>query len=413
MKRPFLLVISVLLLGALVVGLFAGCNGSEATTTTAAAEATTTTAASTTTTALGNYPDIVYPKMVANSNGGPEFDVEKWKATAAAEKMLAFMRNSYIYKNEMDPDLLAYWDALGMKKELHDADGDEALKWASYTPVAALAADNTAVYPVVFCFHGAYGSIFGAEGYGIAELGAKEGYITVCAATHGDKPADLAGGLTVGVRVTRILDALEAGGYPIDRGRVYITGQSMGGLACALGALEFPEVVTAIAMHGSAMAFNTDATAKNVQGANMPSIAKSEYTKALDYSVPVFLECGDSDMGQLPLGTEGVITGLNLWLQMNDCPARLTLADSLAVAAGTSDPAVKLVGVGGDETWTKTIDGVVYHAVDYLRADGVKMVEIVGVENCPHWVTAAYPELAWDFMSRFSKDADGKLIVAQ
>jgi poly(3-hydroxybutyrate) depolymerase len=300
-----------------------------------------------------------------------------------------------------------------MKKELHDADGDEALKWASYTPVAALAADNTAVYPVVFCFHGAYGSIFGAEGYGIAELGAQEGYITVCAATHGDQPGDLAGGLTVGARIVKILDALDAGGYPIDRGRVYITGQSMGGLACALAALEYPEVVTAIAMHGSAMAFNTDANAKNVQGSNMPSIAESEYVKALDYSVPVFLECGDSDMGQLPITTEGVINGLNLWLQMNDCPTRLTLAESLAAQASTTDPAVKLVGVVGGENWTRDIDGVVYQGADFFRADGVKMIEIVGVENLPHWVTAAYPELAWEFMSRFSKDADGNLIVAE
>jgi hypothetical protein len=27
-------------------------------------------------------------------------------------------------------------------------------------------------------------------------------------------------------------------------------------------------------------------------------------------------------------------------------------------------------------------------------------------------VSAAYPEMAWDFMSRFSRDAEGKLIVA-
>jgi hypothetical protein len=69
--------------------------------------------------------------------------------------------------------------------------------------------------------------------------------------------------------------------------------------------------------------------------------------------------------------------------------------------------------VPGDKTWTQTIDDVVYHGVDYFRADGVKMIEIVGVENHPHWVSAAYPEMAWQFMSKFSKDADGNLIVAR
>jgi pimeloyl-ACP methyl ester carboxylesterase len=425
-KRSFLLVIGVLLLAVLTVGLLAGCGGAAAdeTTTTAAAAPTTTTgaaatettvAAATTTTAPGNYPDVVYPKMVANSTGGPAFDLEKWKATASAQKLLAYMRNSYIYKDEMDPALLAYWDVLGMKKEMHDADGDAFLKWASYTPKAALAADNTGVYPVVFCFHGAYGNIFGAEGYGIAEYGATAGYITVCAATHpkGKPQRVTEEGLTVGARIIRILDELEAGGYPIDRSRVYLTGQSMGGMTCAWAALEIPEVVTAIAMHGSAHVLNTDEAAADPQSAFTLVTPESDYAKAMNYSIPMYLECGDSDSGNLPLKTGGVINGLNLWLQMNQCPTKVTLADSLAAQASTTDPAVKLVGLTGDKTWTQNIDGVVYHGVDYFRADGVKMVEIVGVENCPHWVTAAYPELAWEFLSRFSKDAEGNLIVAE
>ncbi len=249
---------------------------------------------------------------------------------------------------------------------------------------------------------------------GGAELGAKEGYITVCAPTHPKgKPQRVTEGLTAGKRITGILDALEAGGYPIDRSRVYLTGQSMGGMTCAWAALEIPDVIAAIAPHGAAFAFNTDPGADDSQDAFTLVTPESDYAKAMEYDVPIYLEVGDSDAGGLPLRTEGVINGLNLWLQMNDCPAQVTLADSLAAQASTTDAAVKLVGVVGDDTWTRDIDGVVYHGVDFFRSDGVKMVELVGVENCPHWVTAAYPELAWEFLSRFSKDADGNLIVAE
>jgi pimeloyl-ACP methyl ester carboxylesterase len=417
MKRTCSLLTSTLLLGLLSAFLLAGCGADQGTATTVESGTTTiNTADSTAGKNSGKYPEeLLYPKMVGNSSGGPVFDLEKWKATPSAAKLIAFMRNSFVYKDEMHPELLAYWDALGMKKELHDAE-DVNLKWASYTPLAALEAGNTALYPVVFCFHGAYGTILGAEGYGIAELGAKEGYITVTAPTHPKgKPQRVTEGMTVGARITSILDALEEGGYPIDRGRVYVTGQSMGGATCAWATLEIPEVVTAIAMHGSVYALNTDEADVDPQSKFTLFTPASDFAKAMenDLSVPMFLEAGDSDGGRLPIRTAGVINGLNLWLQMTKCPTQLTLEDSLAAQASTTDPAVKLVGVVGDETWTRDIDGVMYHGVDFLRADGVKMIEIVGVENCPHWVTAAYPELAWEFMSRFSRDAQGNLVVAK
>jgi poly(3-hydroxybutyrate) depolymerase len=411
-KKCCLTIIGVVLLGVLAVGLVAGCGDTateETTTTTVAGQATTTTTvASTETTAVTSagtttkvvgYPENIYGLF--KTMGGDRFDLDKWKATAAAEKIIASHRNEFT-NIEMLPADVEYWAALGVKKEVHDAD-DEELKWYSYTPVQALAAGETAAYPVVFCF--------ASDGSGFPHLGAEEGFITVrptnpAVPRDGKPPAE---GLTPGRQVVRILDALEAGGYPIDRSRVYATGMSIGGMASAWAGLEFPEVVAAVAMHSSLAAFNTD---PNGMGDVALVIPADQYTKAMDYDVPAWLAVGDLDMDQLPIRTEGVITGLNLWLQVNNCPTRVTLADSLAAAASTTDPAVKSIGVVGDKTWTQTIDGVVYHAVDYFRADDVKMVEIVGVENQPHWVSAAYPQMAWDFMSKFSKDAEGKLIVA-
>jgi pimeloyl-ACP methyl ester carboxylesterase len=401
------------LLGALVAGLLAGCDDAATEQTTATISTTettgalipetttvapvTTTAASVVTTAPEGYPQQLYSIM--QGMAGEAFDLDEWKATPAAEKIIALAKNGFLYADEMDPAILAYWDALGVKKEVHDAD-DEALKWFSYTPVQALAADNTAVYPVVFCFSM-------QEGNGIHDMGAEKGIITVRPVElgvprDGEMPAE---GITPGRQVVRILDALESEGYPIDRSRVYATGHSIGGMASAWAALEFPEVIAAIAMHSSLSAFNTDPTGALV-------IPADAFAKAMGYDIPTWLAVGDADLDQLPIRTEGTVSGLNLWLQVNDCATQLNLADCLAAAAAGTDPAVTLVGVPGDETWTETIDGVVYRGVDYLRADGVKMVEIVGVENHPHWVSAAYPDMAWEFLSKFSKDAEGNLIVA-
>ena len=334
MKKSFWVVLGVILLGVLAVGLLAGCNGvpaeetttttTKATTTTAAVSTDTTVPASTDTTAAAGYPQQLYEVM--QGMAGEAFDLDKWKATAAAEKIIANAENGFLHPDEMDPAIIAYWDALGVKKEVHDAD-DKDLRWYSYTPVQALAADNTDVFPVVFSFS--------QEGSGMADLGAKEGFITVRPVNvgvprNGNMPAE---GLTSGRQVVRILDALDAGGYPIDRSRVYATGHSIGGMASAWSALEFPEVVTAIAMHSSLLAFNTDPSAALV-------IPAEQYTKAMDYDIPTWLAVGDADLDQLPIRTEGTIEGLNLWLQLNDCATQLTLADSLAAAADSNDDEV-------------------------------------------------------------------------
>ena len=413
MKRSFVLVASALLLGLLFIGALAGCGG-EATTTTVASEPTTTTGAvSTDTTTAGDtgvdYPNIIFSTLKGLGKG--EVDAEAWRNSEAGQKMIEENRNTFLYKNEMDPAVLAYWDSLGMKKEMHDAD-DPLLKWASYTPVKALAADTTTVYPVVFDFVGGEKLIFSAEAHGIAHLGAKEGYITICPSN----PVSMGLGgaatdLTPGGQVVRILDALEAGGYAIDRSRVYVAGMSAGGVASAKAGLEFPEVITAIAMHSSLAVLNT---AQDQSAGSIPFFTPaSDYTKAMDYGVPMLAVAGDHDFAQLPIKTEGIIGGLNLWLQVNDCPTQLTLEDSLAAQASSTDEAVKAIGVVGDKMWTEPILGIVHHGAEFFRADGVKMVEIVCVTDLPHWPSPGFAELAWDFMSRFSKDTDGKLIVAQ
>jgi poly(3-hydroxybutyrate) depolymerase len=414
-KRSSLLVISVLVLGLLLAGVLAGCGStSDEATTTVPSEATTTTGAVSTDTTVAvtttlsagdtgvDYPNIIFSTLKGLGKG--EVDAEAWRNSEAGQKMVEESRNGFLYKNEMDPAVLAYWDALGMKKEMHDG-ADPLLKWASYTPVVALAADNTAVYPVVFDFVGGEKLIFSAEGHGLAHLGAKKGFITVCPANPVSNDSEA---ITPGGQVVRILDALEAGGYPIDRSRVYVCGMSAGGVATSMTGLEFPQVVAAVAMHSSLAVLNT------AEGGSPPFFTPpSDYAKAMDYGLPMMAVAGDHDFSQLPIKTAGIIDGLNLWLQVNDCPTQLTLEGSLDAQATSTDPAVKQTGIVGDKNWTKTIGGAVYDGAEYYRADGVKMVEVVCVENLPHWMSPGFAELAWDFMSRFSRGADGQLIVAQ
>jgi dienelactone hydrolase len=401
MKRSHVLAIGALLVVALAAGLLAGCGGSGPATTT-----TVTYPAGDTGMVL---PDGVYADFKMLGKG--KLDVEAWKVTVAAQETVENKRNSFLYKNEMDPAVLGYWEALGLKKEMHDAN-EPALKWASYTPLKALEAGNTAVYPVVFDFVGAERLIFYAESHGVAREGAKAGYITICPSNPVAMKAEALEemgaykDLTPGAQIVRILDALEAAGVPLDRSRVYVTGMSMGGVATLLSGLEIPNLIAAVAPHSGIMGMNAAEDGEFVTPA-------SAYTKAMDYQMPMMAWAGDHDMSMLPITTEGVIKGLNLWLQVNDCPTQLDPAATIAAAASSTDAAAKAIGVTGDKMWTETIDGVVHYGAEFNRSDGVKMVEIVCVTNLPHMASSAYARMAWEFMSRFSRDAQGNLVMAK
>jgi hypothetical protein len=52
-----------------------------------------------------------------------------------------------------------------------------------------------------------------------------------------------------------------------------------------------------------------------------------------------------------------------------------------------------------------------YTFADFYGKQGVKMNLIVGIQGHPHWVTPNFAESAWDFMSKFSRFENGKLVV--
>jgi acetyl esterase/lipase len=425
MTRHLRLICAAALLVLVSAGALAACGG-EATITTAAVSPETTDAVSTTTvagpttTVAGptttlsagdtgvDYPNILYNTFKGLGKG--QLDVDAWKATAAAQMSVDWGRDSFLYRDEMDPAVLAHWEARGIKKEMHDAD-DPLLKWASYTPLTAFEEGNTAVYPVVFDFVGAERLIFAAEGHGLAYLAAEEGFIAVLPSNP--VAMEFAGetvDLTPGEQVQRILDALEKGGYPIDKSRVYVCGMSAGGVATSRAGLALPDVVAAVAMHSSLPVVSTTEGAWSFPGAWTPV---ADYAKAMDYGLPMLAICGDHDFDMLPITNEGVIDGLNHWLEINGCPTRATPADSAAAQEDSADPAVEAIGIVGDNMWTDTINDVLHYGAEFRNADGVTMVEIVCVTNLPHFPSASFPRLAWDFMSRFSRDSDGNLIIAQ
>ncbi len=104
--------------------------------------------------------------------------------------------------------------------------------------------------PVLFVFHGGYGTASGAEeGYGITSLAEKEGFIAVYPQglnRHWNDGREDPENLSDVILVESILDSLGSR-FPVDGERIYATGMSNGAIFCHFLAVKMPGVLAGIA----------------------------------------------------------------------------------------------------------------------------------------------------------------------
>ena len=90
---------------------------------------------------------------------------------------------------------------------------------------------------------------------------------------------------------------------------------------------------------------------------------------------------------------------------------RARLAHMYAIQSESDDPVERALGIVCDRTEVRRIDGVNHYIGDAVDADGTAMFRSVAVENCPLFPAPEAANLAWEFLSRFSRREDGSLRV--
>lgn len=104
--------------------------------------------------------------------------------------------------------------------------------------------------PVLFVFHGGYGTASKAEeGYGVSQLADREGFIAVYPQgvdRHWNDGRIDPGNVSDVVFVESVLDSLESR-FPVDAERIYAAGMSNGAIFCHFLAVKMPGVLAGIA----------------------------------------------------------------------------------------------------------------------------------------------------------------------
>lgn len=336
------------------------------------------------------------PYQIMKGNGDDTFDIDAFINSKQGELMmsrikyeLALIGNGQWAGEEM----VSYWKNQGVIETTHDAD-DPAHEWITYVPEYMYAEENAGkVYPVVFALHGNGNDLFTSQNLGYVHICYDNGFIVVTPEAENSDAAYMTENLPV------FLDKMEAEGCPIDRTRVYVGGMSKGGQATLSIGLTCSDTVAAIAPHSSVFGMMLEGTSIESLLQGQVHTMQGNITQAqLDAcgGMPTWLQIGESDMNQLPLA-QGAIDSLNGWLAMNDCPTKATATDS------------NIIGITADKVYTQELDGTTYTFAEFYNTDGVKTMVVVGIKGLPHWVSYSYPQLAWDFMKKYSI-VDGKRV---
>ncbi len=371
---------------------------------------------------IGTEPMPLRPRIRDMPRPG-RVDFDKLIDSEYGERMVGNFKQYILHEDEMDPQMLAYYESIGLKKELHEA-GDLYTKWSLYVPVSSLQVENrNRSYPLLFVNHGACMPIHWEEHSGFLPIAAREQMFVIAAQNHNEP------------NLMRIFAEVRKN-HNIDASRIYCTGYSQGGFQTNVVSARHPELFAAVAPCGIALfapeSIISAAELKNMRRCELPVIEVAGQEESLEL-FPVNLDnVSDDIMGPdrhsnssgedptlgmlldpkanaIPKRATGKIALLQRRLKSARCRERSY--EECLTSAGSTDEVVRSHGFAADETRIFTLAGVRHFESTFINDEGKKLLKIVTVEGQPHWPQATMAEIVWDFMRHFRRDPDSKRLI--
>lgn len=321
------------------------------------------------------------------------FDGEAWERSESCASSEELRRELfYRFKDEMDPEVVRFWEGHGVRKEMFRAREEHGLhRYSVHTPIDL---DSGKAYPLIYYCHGGMQDPFQAECCGLSLLIPRERFIAVYANNGGFSNE------TAVEDFKKITDALKERGCPVDWSRVYVAGFSSGSDAAESIATQWPELVAAVSpCPGSNAMYNS-----------LCRQTREAYEKCLPTRVPVLFIGGTADFGdRYPFPDAECVENFNIWAaeiaKVRDYrPA--TFEESRRLAERSGDPAKRAVGLDFQRTWSQRFEGRDWYFGDFYGAEGASVVRFIIGKDVPHVVTGCHAGLMWEFFRHWSKDPE-------
>lgn len=315
-------------------------------------------------------------------------------ASGQAAKRRRYITRKY-EDNEWNPEYISRLTAMGVKKEVFDADHDEGkFRYNVHTPIDMKEGEQ---FPLLYVSHGGMGTPFQAESWGFSELIAKERFIAVYANNGGYSNEN------TDTEFPRILKAV-IDKYPIDQSRVYAFGFSSGSDATETAATLWPEKIAAC----------VPAPGSNAMYNSLCRLTEEAYEKCLPLRMPCLFLGGTADYGdRWPFPDEECFENFNIWAE-KICKVPefipVSLAKSKMIIDISDDPVERAAGMRFPFTYTFEEEERIWYAGEFRDEKGHPILKVMLAEGLPHVITDAHAPLAWEFLKHWSRNpVTGKL----
>lgn len=319
------------------------------------------------------------------------FDGEAWEKSESYRSSEALRYELfYKYKDEMDPEVVKFWEERGVRKEMFDRETEEGLhRYSVHTPLHMEAGKK---YPMIYYCHGGMQDPFQAECSGFSLLIAEHPMIIVYGHNGGPSNEDAVEDFK------RITDALKEKEYPIDWERVYAAGFSGGSDAAESIATQWPEMVAAVSpCPGSNAMYNS-----------LCRLTPEAYEKCRNTRVPMLCIGGTADFGdKYPLPDPECVENFNIWAKEIAKAAdyqEMTFEQSQNLAAHSADNVKRAAGIDFTKTWISFFEERNWFFGEYYGEKGEPVIRVILGEGVPHVVTGCHARLTWEFFCHWSKD---------
>lgn len=323
----------------------------------------------------------------------PGWSKEAFDASTSGQAAERRMNDNRRFEDdEWNPEYIARITAMGVKKEVFDADHDDGkFRYNVHTPLDIKEGERL---PLIYVSHGGMGTPFQAENWGFSEMISGERFMVVYANNGGFSNED------TDTEFPRILQALIDKGYPVDQSRVYAFGFSSGSDATETAATQWPEKIAAC----------VPAPGSNAMYNSLCRLTEEAYEKCIPLKMPCLFLGGTADYGdRWPFPDEECFENFNIWAE-KICKVPdftpMTLEKSKVIISSSPDQVEREAGMCFPKTSTFEMEDRIWYVGEYPDEDGHAILKVILAEGLPHVITDATAPLAWEYLKHWSRDPE-------
>ncbi len=353
-------------------------------------------------------------RSLMEHSGAPDYSFDEYVRGEYGERVAEYFETQAMFMDaDDDPELLEYWRSYGKGLEKRvfwdESDRDKSFfdfaaefhSWCAYVPCAAFKPEGRGRKFPMIVIGQRTDRMMNYEASGFIHFAA-ENEIIILTGCDVNNDRNFEHMLEEAIRL-----------YPVDESRIYLHGHSFGAVLSGRHAIKYCRRIAGVCTSGSQY-FGVDNTKDEIdlaQQLRMPIIAihcTKQSRNLLPYNVTPRFRMSPKNQMNVTTSDFCLLSGyeeLKFWRMINHC-APIRMENMRNIQQTSQDRCEQVLGIEVDASRILVLADTNHYVGDIYDDNGTVMLRYIGVEGGPHAVPPFAAQLAWEFLSDFSRDIE-------